>query len=122
MSKTTQMLKGFEIVASDSIPTITLDNQRRFYINTSARRLMGVNPYERLAVAYNPSEKALAIVKGGSADAYPTSNYSVDKRFYMSARHFASYCGYPPEQAPYSFVYERGASDGNVFIFRLLYK
>src|SRR5690625_4342177 len=57
------LLTGFEIVASDSVPSITLDNQRRFYINTSARRLMDVKPYERLALAYHPEMKAVAIVR-----------------------------------------------------------
>ena len=125
------MLEGFEIVASDSVPSITLDNQRRFYINTSARRLMDVKPYERLALAYHPEMKAVAIVRAAPS-AYEkatselsnpaelsTSNYSIDKRYYMSARHFARNYGYPPEEAPYYFVYERGASDGSVFIFRL---
>src|SRR5690625_1608522 len=125
------MLEGFEIVASDSVPSITLDNQRRFYINTSARRLMDVKPYERLALAYHPEMKAIAIVrvapdadeKATSEFSNPaelsTSNYLVDKRYYMSARHFVEQYGYPPEEAPYYFVYERGASDGSVFIFRL---
>lgn len=121
-----QILEGFEIVASDAVPSITLDNQRRFYLSSSAQRLMNVKPYERLALAYNPQEKAIAIVKPQAtapsereSAEYATSNYSVDKRFYMSARHFANKYGYSPAQAPYSFVYERGASDGSVFIFRL---
>ena len=130
--KQSQILEGFEIVASDSVPSITLDNQRRFYINTSARRLMDVKPYERLALAYHPEMKAVAIVRAApDADEkamtefsnpaeLSTSNYSVDKRYYMSARHFAEQYGYPPEEAPYYFVYERGASDGSVFIFRLV--
>lgn len=114
-------LSEFEYVASDSVPSITLDNQRRFYINTSARRLMGVKPYERIAVAYSPTSKSIAIVRPG-ADASAemlTSNYSIDRRHYMSARHFSRQYGYDPEGAPYTFVYERGASDGRTFIFRL---
>src|SRR5699024_4151957 len=91
-------LSDFDIVASDAIPTITLDNQRRFYVNTSARRLMNLRPYERLSVAYNPMNKALALVKG---NADPTSVYNVDNRYYMSARHFSRHYAYPPEEAPY---------------------
>lgn len=115
------ILSGFEYVASDSVPSITLDNQRRFYINSSARRLMEVKPYARIAVAYNAVNKELAIVKLGSdasGDAL-TSNYSVDRRHYMSARHFSRHYGYEPEGAPYTFIYERGASDGRTFVFRL---
>lgn len=129
MSNTTSLLDGllvdFEYVASDANPVITLDNQRRFYINTSARRLMSVVPYERLALAYNPTERAIAVVRTSvvspqdKADV-ATSNYNVDKRYYMSARHFANKYGYAWQDAPYTFVYERGASDGSLFIFRLV--
>ena len=123
--KQSQILEGFEIVASDSVPSITRDNQRRFYINTSARRLMDVKPYERLALAYHPEMKAVAIVRAApdadekATSEFSTSNYSIDKRYYMSARHFVEQYSYPPEEAPYYFVYERGASDGSVFVFRL---
>ncbi len=120
------ILEGFEIVASDSVPSITLDNQRRFYLSKSARRLMDVEPYEKISLAYNPKMKALALVRPSAgisskeAAEYATSIYSIDRRFYMSARHFADKYGYTPSKAPYSFVYERGASDGSVFIFRLV--
>lgn len=118
-----ELLNGFEIVPSDAVPAITLDNQRRFYINTSARRLMDVKPYERLAVAYNPSAKAIAVVKPaadtGADPEYLTSNFTLDKRFYMSARHFARQYKYDDGKAPYNFVYERGSGKGDAFIFRL---
>src|SRR5690625_6927827 len=119
------MLEGFESVASDSVPSITLDNQRRFYINTSARRLMDVKPYERLALAYHPEMKAIAIVRAApdadekDTSEFSTSNYSIDKRYYMSATHFVEQNSYPPEDALNYFVYERGANDGSDFIFRL---
>lgn len=120
--KIANLLEGFEIVESDAIPTLTLDNQRRFYINTSARRLMGVKPYAKLSLAYRADDKSIAILKEG-AGAYiadsATSVYSVDKRYYMSARRFCEKYGYVVGQAPYHFVYERGSSDGRAFVFRL---
>lgn len=115
------ILAGFDIVPSDSAPHISLDKQRRFYLNTSARRLLDAEPYKRMAVAYNPSEKSLALIMtdvGGIFD-ISASNYNVDKRYYMSARHFSNKYGYAPEDAPYIFEYDRGSSDGSVFIFRL---
>src|SRR5690625_1325660 len=118
-------LSDFQIVPSDGVPSITLDNQRRFYVNTTARRLMNVRPYDRLAIAYRAEDKSLAVVKPSAglsaietAD-IATSNYAVDKRYYMSARHFARSYAFEPEEAPFTFVYDRGASDGSVFIFRL---
>ena len=113
------MLEGFEFVPSDGVPFITLDNQRRFYLNKSARKLLGINPYGRIAIAYNSSKKALAIVKDSRDSHAEMSVYAVDKRYYMSARKFADIYTYPSEQAPYEFGYERGSSDGNIFIFRL---
>lgn len=116
-------LKGFEIVASDSVPAISLDNQRRFYINTSARRLMDVEPFDKLSIAYDPSSREIAVLrhyKGARSSELATSNYNVDKRYYMSARHFANYYAFPPEGAPYLFVYDRGKSDGTAFIFKLV--
>lgn len=118
-----EFLEGFEIVASDSVPSITLDKHHRLYINTSARRLMNVKPYDRLSVAYNSESKSLAIVKpnvlGSDISEMYTSNYNIDKRYYMSARHFAKTYGYDKVNAPYTFVYERGHSEGSVFVFKL---
>ena|SRR5690625_1758216 len=128
MSNKFALLDGFEIVASDGVPAITLDNQRRFYINTSARRLLNIKPYQRLAIAYNPEKEELAIVKhveegeveAKEAAALATSAYNVDKRYYMSARHFSKEYGYAPANAPYTFAYSRGKSDGTVAIFKRL--
>lgn len=121
-SAVSDLLSGFEVVASDSVPHISLDKQRRFYLNSSTRRLLDVKPYDRVVIAYNPAERLLAIIKPsantGLSDV-STSNYTLDKRYYMSARHFANNYGYPAEQAPYMFDYDRGSSDGKVFIFRL---
>lgn len=112
-------LDGFEYVPSDGIPFITLDSQRRFYLNASARKLIGIKPYDRVSVAYNATESALAVVKQSSDAHASMSLYLVDKRYYMSARKFASTYAYGVANAPYEFVYERGSSDGNVFVFKL---
>src|SRR5699024_7699628 len=110
------LLNGFEIVASDGVPAITLDNQRRFYLNSNARSLTGVSPYERLAIDCNPTVSRLAIVKptaglgAKEASEFATSNYAVDKRYYMSARHFARTYAFEPSEAPFTFVYDRGSS------------
>lgn len=115
------LLDGFEFVPSDGVPFITLDKERRFYINSSARKLIGVKPYDRVAIAYNSAERALAIVNSRATDDLHAeiSQYHVDKRYYMSARKFSAIYTYPAEDAPYEFVYDRGSSDGSVFIFRL---
>src|SRR5690606_39484448 len=83
---TDNILAGFEFVPSDGVPFITLDNQRRFYLNASARKLIGVKPYDRVSIAYKPAEQALAIVKNANDIHAELSQYFVDKRDYMSAR------------------------------------
>ena len=106
---------------ADGTPSITLDNQRRFYINTAARKLLGIKPYTRLAIAYRAADKALAIVKPGVIDDIHAdlAQYVIDKRYYMSAKRFVKQHPFPIEEAPYKFAYDRGSSDGKVFIFRL---
>lgn len=115
------LLDGFEIVPSDSTPFITLDNQSRFYINASARRLLNVNPYEPLSIAYRPSTSEIAIVRHGNGfnDAlHATSQYNVDKRYYMSARHFAREYAFNDSKA-HVFDFVQGGEVGVVFVFRL---
>lgn len=115
-------LAGFEFVESDGSPFITLDNQRRFYLNSSARRLLGVKPYDRLSIAYNIEDKSVAIVKHGVLPLdgiLATSNYVVDKRYYLSARHFSRTYRYEPKDAPYYFDYVRGSAGGSAFVFKL---
>lgn len=115
-------LSGFQFVESDGAPYIALDNQRRFYINATTRKLLGVKPYDRVAIAYSPDEQALAIVKMNAAPSgglLATSQYVVDKRYYMSARHFSRVNALSSEGAPYYFDYVRGKDDGTAFVFRL---
>ena len=118
----TEVLSGFEVVESDSVPFITLDRFKRFYINSSARRLLNAEPYKRMSLAYNPVEQAIAILT--NPDALPTidtstSNYNVDKRYYMSARHFFNKYAFNTENAPYLFDYVKSDDSGSVFVFKL---
>lgn len=117
----TNLLSGFEIVPSDSVPYITLDRHKRFYINTSARRLLDAEPYKRMALAYNPETKSIAFIMDAPADVFDISisNYNIDKRYYMPARHFFKQYGFAEEETPYAFYYDRGLSDGSVLIFKL---
>lgn len=124
MAKTDQfsdLLSGFEIVASDSVPYITLDSHRRFYINRSAQRLLNAEPYKRMALAYNPETNSIAFIMDLSIDIFDISLsiYTIDKRYYMPARNFYKQYGYSEQDAPYYFDYDRGNSDGSVFIFKL---
>ena len=116
-------LDGFEIVPPDSQPFITLDNQRRFYLNSSLRKFIGVKAYDRVALAYRADDKSLALLTGEAAAVISAPTYHVDKRHYMSARRFCAEYNYDADKAPYTFVFDRssGASNGvsGIFVFRL---
>jgi len=123
-----ELLEGFEFVPSDHEPRLTLDKQMRVYLNTSTQKLLGLKAYDRVALAYSPSNKEIAVVKSVSTLAglskqnmaeYMTSNFVVDKRKYLHTRRFAKIYGFTPSNAPYYFSYQRGSSDGNIFIFKL---
>lgn len=114
------LLDGFEAVPSDSVPFITLDSQRRFYINASLRRLIDIKPHERLALAYNATTKTLAVLTGASATLTSSvSSYFVDKRYYMSARRFCAEYRYTSEGAPYTFEFQRAGTAEGVYLFVL---
>lgn len=113
------LLDGFETVPSDSAPFITLDKQRRFYLNASLRKLIDVKSYDRVSIAYNPETRSLAILTGESAEAIPASSYFVDKRYYMSARRFCAEYRYTPDSAPYTFEFQRAGSVAGVYLFTL---
>ena len=114
------LLTGFEFVPSDGLPVITLDKQRRFYLNSALRSFIGVQAYDRVALAYNPVDQALAVVKPGAGIAKAdNAYYSVDGRHYISARRFLQRYPISLGSAPLFFEYDRGGSNGNVFIFRM---
>lgn len=117
---TDALLTGFEFVPSDGLPVVTLDKHRRFYLNAALRSFIGVQAYDRVALAYNPVENSLAVVKPGANIAEAdNAYYSVDGRHYISARRFLQRYPISLETAPLFFEYDRGGSAGNVFIFRL---
>lgn len=112
-------LDGFEVVPPDSQPFITLDNQRRFYLNASLRKFIGIKAYDRVALLYRHDKKEIAVLSEDAAQVIDAPLYNVDKRHYMSARRFCADYGYDVGQAPYTFEYVKGESTGGVFIFRL---
>ena len=121
------LLDGFEIVPAVDMPALTLDNLYRLYVNSSARRLLGVKPYDMLSLAYRHDTHEIAIIKASdrfderwSAEIM-TSVFPLDKRHYLHVKVFARLYGISDKDAPYKYVYNRGDSDGRVFVFRRVY-
>ena len=118
------LLDGFDIVPAVDLPALTLDKLYRIFINKSARRLLDVKTYDRLSIAYRQDTHEIALIK---ADAtldnrttaeIATSVFPLDKRYYLHVKVFARLYGISEKGAPYKYVYDRGASDGTVFVFK----
>jgi len=119
-----ELLDGFEIVPAVDVPALTLDKLYRLYVNSSARRLLDVKPYDMISLAYRHDTHEIAIIKASdrfdarwSAELM-TSVFPLDKRHYLHVKVFARLYGISDKDAPYKYVYNRGASDGRVFVFR----
>lgn len=113
------LLAGFESVPSDGIPFITLDTQKRFYLNATLRKLIGIKAHDRVSLAYQPETHRLAILTGVAANAIPNTSYFVDKRHYMSARRFIAEYRYDIDKAPYTFELQRAGSVAGIYFFKL---
>jgi len=113
------LLDGFITVPADAQPFITLDSQKRFYLNATMRKLIGIKAHDRVAMAYNPMEHTLAILTGDAAKRFTTTSYFVDKRFYMSARRFTAEFRYDIDKAPYTFLFQRAGTVDGVYMFKL---
>lgn len=113
------LLEGFESVPSDGLPFITLDTQRRFYLNATLRKLIGIKAHDRVSLAYQPETHRLAILTGEAAASISSTNYFVDKRHYMSARRFCAEYRYDVDKAPYTFEFQRSGSVKGIYFFKL---
>lgn len=113
------LLAGFETVPSDGLPFITIDKQRRFYLNATLRKMVDIKAYDRVSLAYNPVEKTLAILTGDAASAIASTNYLVNGRHYMSAIRFCNDYQYDVMKAPYAFEFQRAGSVAGIYLFKL---
>lgn len=114
-------LTSFSFVPSDGVPSLSLDKLARLYISTSASRLLDVQPYDTLIVAYHEGKDEFAIVKDasvvGDIEGAGLSVYVVDKRRYLHVRKLVNHHGIHVNQTA-KYEYNRGASDGSVAVFR----
>src|SRR5699024_5351972 len=106
------------------MPALTLDNLYRLYINSSARRLLGVKPYDMLSLAYRHDTHEIAIIKASTrfdtrwTAELMTSVFPLAKRHYLDIKSFSRFGVISDKDAPYKYSYNMGASDGRVFVFR----
>ena len=119
-----ELLDGFEIVHAVDMPALTLDKFYRLYINRSARRLIDVKPYDVISIAYRRNPEEIALIKAGDkfspqlSSELSASVFPLDKRHYLHVKVFARLYNVKVGNEPVKYVYDRGASDGRVFVFR----
>lgn len=114
-----EALSGFTFIPSDGTPFITLDSHRRFYFNSSLRKMFGLTAYSKVAIGYNPDTKSIAIITK-NVDSVPANfTYVLDKRHYASARKFVAEYHIKVADGPLTYAFETRTSVDGVFIFRL---
>src|SRR5690625_2780126 len=118
------LLEGFDIVPAVDMPALTLDKFYRLYINRSARRLIDVKPYDVITLAYRRNPEEIALIKAGDrfspqlSSELSASVFPLDKRHYLHVKVFARLYNVKVGNEPIKYVYDRGASDGRLFVFR----
>ena len=119
MSNLEKHLDGFEFIESDLLPFISLDKLGRFHVNKNARRLLGVNTYDVVVLAYHGKNNELAVIPERFTEELPGASfakYTIDKRNYMSAKALAKEFNLLGEH--HVFYYDRSAKDGSLFVFK----
>jgi len=105
-------------------PFLTVDSQRRIYFNSGTRALLGVKAGQRWLIGFDPANKRLLLAKPDVVKAVNVAPFSVDKRFYMSARKFVEKLGLTPFDLPMNFHYveqitvANGAYPAGVHVFQ----
>ncbi|MEK3887274.1 hypothetical protein [Bacillus sp. FSL K6-3431] len=84
-------------------PFLTVDSQRRIYFNSGTRALLGVEAHQRWLIGFDPANKRLILAKPDIVKAVNVAPFSVDKRFYMSARKFVDKLGLESSDLPMNF-------------------
>lgn len=120
MKDLNEFLADFEFIEADRLPSVTLDKNGRFNPNVAARRLIGIEPNNTVAIGYNPFNYEIVIIPSKFAVNLPEARlsfYNVDQRYYLSARAFAK--NYNFIGRVHHFDYVRGMSSGEAFVFKL---
>ena len=87
-------------------PTITIDNQRRIYISTEARKLLGLNaPGFRLIFAFDKANQRIVVAKPEVVRAPDVMPFTFDKRNYAHAKRMVRDMGYSDAELPLKFEF-----------------
>lgn len=57
----TNMLAGFDFVASKGVPTIVVGRRNRLYLQGGVEKAVGIRPKSRILIGYNKADEAFAI-------------------------------------------------------------
>ena len=79
----TQLLEGFTFVPNKGMAQILIGKRNRLYLKGDIASQLDITPGRRVLIAYNPAEKAFAIVKPTSkavTDEMRAAGYFVSKR------------------------------------------
>lgn len=60
-AEVTDMLAGFDFVASKGVPTIVIGRRNRLYLQGGVEKSIGIRPKSRILIGYNKADEAFAI-------------------------------------------------------------
>lgn len=116
----TQLLEGFTFVPNKGMAQILIGKRNRLYLKGDISSQLDITPGRRVLIAYNPREKAFAIVKPTSkavTDDMRAAGYFVSKRKDVTcAKLFREFK--LDEYEGTTFYADTASLSGNVVIFK----
>lgn len=95
--------RQFEWLSNDAPPFLTVDNQRRIYVNSGCRNLLGIMPYQQWLVGYDYANKRLILAKDELVNAVNVVPFKVDKKYYIHAKKLTNKLGLGASELPIKF-------------------
>lgn len=115
-----QLLEGFTFVPNKGMAQILIGKRNRLYLKGDVASQLDVTPGRRVLIAYNPAEKAFAIVKPTSkavTDEMRAAGYFVSKRKDVTcAKLFREF--HLDKYEGQTFYADTASLSGNVVIFK----
>lgn len=112
---------AFEWISNIDVPFLTIDSQRRIYLNTDARKLLELEPYDLIYIGFDSINERLVLAKPSEINPPEVKPFPLDRRYYMNARRFVSKLGLE-RRVPLKFVYIGKSVEGypkNSYVFQL---
>lgn len=86
-------------------PAISIDSQRRIYLSTEARKLVGVAYPFRLVVGFDKANQRIVVAKPDIVRVPDVQSFKFDKKHYAHAKRMVRELGFTDAELPLKFEY-----------------